>query len=156
MTEKIRKKTRISTGKAPENRAKSGSGAVFSCRTVAGQFAKGHSGNPGGRPRDLFGVQELARSYAVEAIETLVAVMRADNAGPRARIAAAIAILDRGFGRPTQTVYSSPGHIDPDKLSDAELVAMIMADRGDDDSATEDNDTEAEADPRARRPKKPN
>ena len=40
-------------------------------RSANGQFPKGQSGNPGGRPRDEQKVAELARSYTREAIETL-------------------------------------------------------------------------------------
>ena len=36
-----------------------------------GQFVTGHTGNAGGRPKDEHKVAELARSYTLEAIETL-------------------------------------------------------------------------------------
>ena len=42
------------------------------CRKENGQFKQGFSGNPGGRPKDEYKVAELARSYTVEAVETLV------------------------------------------------------------------------------------
>jgi len=45
-------------------------------RNNLGQFISGHSGNAGGRPKDEHRVSELARSYTVEAIETLVDLMR--------------------------------------------------------------------------------
>jgi hypothetical protein len=35
------------------------------------------SGNPGGRPKDEYKVAELARSYTVEAVETLVDLVEA-------------------------------------------------------------------------------
>ena len=40
-------------------------------RSANGQFPKGQSGNPGGRPRDEQKVAEFARSYTREAIETV-------------------------------------------------------------------------------------
>ena len=68
-------------------------------RAGNGQFAKGRSGNPGGRPRDEQKVAELARSYTGEAIETLVELMRNGN-DERVRGTAAQALLDRGWGKP--------------------------------------------------------
>ena len=45
-------------------------------RLKSEQFAPGQLGNPVGRPRDEHSVAELARSYTVEAIDTLVELMR--------------------------------------------------------------------------------
>lgn len=56
------------------------------------------SGNPGGRPAGLKEVVELACSHAPAAIETLAEIAR--NGRPEmARIAAAGALLDRGYGK---------------------------------------------------------
>ncbi len=49
---------------------------LMSIRDSSGKFLAGYSGNPGGRPKDEFKVAELARSYTVEAVETLVDLMR--------------------------------------------------------------------------------
>ena len=59
-------------------------------------FQRGISGNPGGRPKVIGEVRDLARAYTVEAIETLNSIM-SDKRAP----AAAQAILDRGYGRPS-------------------------------------------------------
>ena len=64
-------------------------------RSANGQFPKGQSGNPGGRPRDEQKVAELARSYTREAIETLAELMCSGN-DERVRGTAAQALLDRG------------------------------------------------------------
>ena len=74
-------------------------------RSANGQFPKGQSGNPGGRPRDEQKVAELARSYTTEAIETLVELMRSGN-DERVRGTAAQALLDRGWGKPKLEVVS--------------------------------------------------
>ena len=67
-------------------------------------FQKGVSGNPGGRPKDAFKIAEYARQFSTEAIDKIVAVMRNPEADLRAVIAAAVAILDRGIGKPMQPV----------------------------------------------------
>ena len=64
----------------------------------------GVSGNPGGRPRELRDVTELARSHSPKAIKTLVEIMNNETAPPAARIAASNAILDRAYGKPAQTL----------------------------------------------------
>lgn len=69
-------------------------------------FKKGQSGNPGGRPKEEGEVRELARSYTVEAIQKLVTLMRSAEE-EKVQALAAIAILDRGHGRPAQAVEVS-------------------------------------------------
>lgn len=65
-------------------------------------FKKGRSGNPGGRPKIEGEIKELARTYTQEAVERLVEWMRSTN--PKASVGAAIALLDRGWGKPAQAV----------------------------------------------------
>ena len=89
-------------------------------------FAKGVSGNPGGRPKVLGDVQELARQKSPEAIETLSKIMRDEKAAPAARVAAANALLDRGFGKPTQPISQTLARVDPSTMSDEELAAIAM------------------------------
>jgi hypothetical protein len=66
------------------------------------RFQPGHSGNPRGRPKRDLELAELARVYTADAIETLVSLMLDSGAPPSTRVAAATAILDRGWGRPPQ------------------------------------------------------
>jgi hypothetical protein len=65
-------------------------------------FAPGQSGNPGGRPKALKGVEELARGHTAEAIRTLAEVMRSKRAPALARVTASNSLLDRGWGKPKQ------------------------------------------------------
>jgi Family of unknown function (DUF5681) len=63
-------------------------------------FKPGQSGNPAGRAK---GIEALARVHTAEALETLVNALRS----PKERVPAAIALLDRGWGKPKQTVEGS-------------------------------------------------
>ena len=78
------------------------------CRKENGQFKQGFSGNPGGRPKDEHKVAELARSYTVEAVETLVDLMR-HSKDDRVRGTASQALLDRGWGKAKVEVATSGG-----------------------------------------------
>lgn len=58
----------------------------------------GQSGNPGGRPKVVSEIRELARQHGYEAIQRLVALMHSSNESVAVR--AAEALLDRAYGRP--------------------------------------------------------
>lgn len=71
-------------------------------------FKPGQSGNPGGRPKELNEVRDMARRHTVAAINTLVRLMReADK--DSVRCAAACALLDRGYGKATQPISGDGG-----------------------------------------------
>lgn len=89
-------------------------------------FPKGISGNPGGRPKVLGEVQELARQKSPEAVNTLSNIMHDEKAPPAARVAAANALLDRGYGKPTQQISQTLAKIDPSSISDEELAAIAI------------------------------
>jgi hypothetical protein len=89
------------------------------------KFEKGQSGNPGGRPKVVGEVRDLAQAYTREAIETLAAIMRDTEAPAAARAAASNAILDRGFGRPAQTVHATTSRTSAEEKTDAELMAIV-------------------------------
>ena len=90
-------------------------------RSANGQFPKGFSGNPGGRPRDEQKVAELARSYTKEAIHTLVDLMRSGN-DERVRGTAAQALLDRGWCKPkVEVVSDEAGYVQALRAVAAEL-----------------------------------
>jgi hypothetical protein len=75
-------------------------------------FPKGRSENPGGRPKALADVQAYARQQTNTAIDVLASIMSDEKASPAARIAAANALLDRGYGKPSSIVDT---HIDENR-----------------------------------------
>jgi len=71
-----------------------------------GMFKPGVSGNPLGRPKSDATIKELARSQTEAALNTLAEIMQNPKAPPSARVHAASALLDRGWGKPSQYIES--------------------------------------------------
>jgi hypothetical protein len=67
-------------------------------------FKPGNNANPGGRPKAIIQLVELARAETEQSIKTLIDVRDNTEAPPAARVGAANAILDRGWGKPAQTI----------------------------------------------------
>lgn len=71
-----------------------------------GKFAKGQSGNPGGRPKLPEEIKEIARASSGDAFKRVVELM--DSADDeRVQLAAAKEVLDRAFGKPAQAMEVS-------------------------------------------------
>src|SRR5262249_44537872 len=77
--------------------------------TIGRPFHKGQSGNPGGRPKEIAEVKELARQHMPAAIEALASIMNNPNTSDAARVSAACALLDRGYGKPQQHIDAEVG-----------------------------------------------
>lgn len=73
-------------------------------------FAKGQSGNPGGRPESRY-IKGLARAHTKEALEALVSALKAESESTR--VAAANSLLDRGWGKPAQAVIGGDENDNP-------------------------------------------
>ena len=68
-------------------------------------------------------LREAARQFTAEALQTLAAICN-QGQSEAARVSAACALLDRGYGRPTQQVENgSPGEFS--RMTDEELDAQI-------------------------------
>jgi hypothetical protein len=69
------------------------------------------TGNPPGRPQTVkvVSLRELCRTYTDVAVNTLAEIAR-DGESESARVSAANALLDRGWGRPLQQVGDGEGN----------------------------------------------
>jgi hypothetical protein len=70
-------------------------------------------------------VKAAARELTLDAMDTLKQVMKDPKAPPAARVGAATAILDRGWGKPTQQVAANVSFFD--QMSDEEQRIMLAA-----------------------------
>jgi len=71
-------------------------------RDGGGRWAKGQSGNPSGRPPLPEELRLRIRALGPRAVEALERALA--DPDPRVVVAAAKELLDRGYGRPTQSV----------------------------------------------------
>ena len=90
------------------------------------KFEKGQSGNPGGRPKEVAEVRELAREHTPEAVNTLAEIMLDKDAPPAARISAATALLDRGYGRPAGEVPQVAVQINTDNSAERDMTQHVL------------------------------
>lgn len=84
-------------------------------------------------------IRSLARSYTEKALKVLAGIMQQEEAPAAARVTAAVALLDRGWGKPQQTVDMTVRRQIAKDLADDEL-ADIAVGRG-------EGDTSAQVDP---------
>lgn len=69
-------------------------------------------------------IRSLARAHTETALRTLANVMAADEAPHSAKVSAAVALLDRGWGKPQQTVDMTVRKQIAKELSDDELAGI--------------------------------
>jgi hypothetical protein len=91
------------------------------------RFEKGHSGNPGGRPKAYGELRDLARQHTDLALQTLVEIA-AHGENESARVTAASALLDRGWGKPAVPVTNEPPVRITFKMGDRDIRPPEMRD----------------------------
>jgi hypothetical protein len=91
------------------------------------RFKPGQSGNPGGKPKAIIEVAQAAREKTASAIETLNTIMIDPKATASARVSAAVAILERGWGKAPQTI-DLRRTTELGNLTDDELIAIAAGD----------------------------
>jgi hypothetical protein len=57
-----------------------------------------------GQRKSATEIASLARAHTVTVLNMLIGIVNREDASPTARIAAGLALLDRGWGKPTQSV----------------------------------------------------
>jgi hypothetical protein len=68
-------------------------------------YQKGKSGNPGGVPKGYREMRAAARAHTPAALKALVEAL----SDPKLKVAAAQALLDRGWGKPAQAMTGAGG-----------------------------------------------
>lgn len=71
-------------------------------------------------------IRSLARSHTATAINTLAGIMEQKDAPPAARVSAAVALMDRGWGKPSQIVDMTVRRAVAKDLADDELADIAL------------------------------
>ncbi|MCK1655416.1 hypothetical protein IVA88_28885 [Bradyrhizobium sp. 149] len=86
------------------------------------------------KARTLTEIRSLARSHTRTAIRVLVGIMRSNEATPAARVSAASAILDRGWGKAAQPMENGDDGA-PDAVHRVERIIVQPNGSSEDDAA---------------------
>lgn len=71
---------------------------------MMGGYREGAGRPRGAKNKATLELKGLAQQHAEDALKTLVEIMLSAESSDKARVAAANAILDRGFGKPHQSI----------------------------------------------------
>ena len=111
-------------------------------RDTKGRLLPGQrSINPKGRPPIIRDLKEAAKAHTRQALNTLVSVMNDPGAAQASRITAAVALLDRGWGRPQQNIEARVENVDIAKS--AAQVLMDLSRRAKESKLQDLKDKEA-------------
>ena len=107
-----------------QNRGQSASGTR--ARGPGRQFAKGQSGNPGGRPKGFAAHIRDQTGDGHELVQFAVELLRNEQASLKLRLESASWLADRAFGRPTQGLeHSAP---DGAALIPIDILRAVLSD----------------------------
>lgn len=95
----------------PENKRSKAPG-----RDEKGRILKGHSGNPGGRPKVYAEARAYAASNALRMLELLVALADDTDADPKLRRDCAKDVIEFGIGRAPQAIELTGNDDQPAEL----------------------------------------
>lgn len=94
-------------------------------RVYGRPIEKGMVLNPTGRPKDIGKVRDLAKQFTREALETIVDLMLNPVEKGSVRLAAAEAILSRGWGRPEQSVNVTHNEVPIEQRTTYDLIRIL-------------------------------
>ena len=97
-------------------------------------FPPGVSANPGGRPRTDPEVKAILRQRGPDAIRTILEIMDNPAEETKHRLAAAVNIADRAYGKPVQSISGPDGEplnvaFDLSQVTDEQLAVIVAAGR---------------------------
>jgi hypothetical protein len=71
-------------------------------RIKTGQFKKGASGNPGGRPKVPEEFKEIAKKNSIPALHKVIEILQSPDSENKDKLRAAEIIMDRAWGKAKQ------------------------------------------------------
>ena len=84
-----------------------------------------------GQRKSRIEIASLARAHTETVINMLIGIVTRDDASPTARIAAGLALLDRGWGKPVQKI-----ELDDDRPGEIGEIIITIVDPKDPDNPT--------------------
>lgn len=88
------------------------------------KFKKGQSGNPGGRPKVVTAIKELAQQHGPTAFQRVLELVASDD--ERVALAASQEVLNRAYGKPVQALSGPEG----ESLLTGVQITLVKADAG--------------------------
>lgn len=95
-------------------------------KIVGRPIQKGTVLNPGGRPKGIKEIRELAQKFAPRAIFTIAKMMDDPDCKESVRLAAATELLNRGFGRPEQAISVSHERKPVDLMTTEDIQRLLL------------------------------